>query len=199
MEELWREMELWIEVARERTANYYNARQSTEPAISVGDRVLVDANFVRDYRKTAKLVNKLLGPWKVIEKVGELAYRVELPPSIKRHPVFHVTQLEPFNESIIPSQTLEPGPIPNEDGEDEYEIERIIDSRSRKNGFEYKVLWKGYEGIEKVQWIKEGDIDAEESIEEFHLLNPTRPKPSTRPPPIETRMVFEPSHKKTKE
>ena len=159
----------------------------------------MDANFVRDYRKTAKLANKLLGPWKVLEKVGELAYRVELPPTIKRHPVFHITQLEPFNESVVPSQTIEPGPVPGGEEEDEYEIERIMDSRNRKGVFEYKVLWKGYEGIEAVQWIKEGDINAEESIEEYHLLNPKRPRPLSRPPAIETRIVFEPSLKKTRD
>jgi hypothetical protein len=196
LDDLWREMELWIEVARDRAAFYYNARQSPEPEIQVGDRVLVDANFVRDYRKTSKLANKLLGPWEVTEKVGALAYRVKLPETIKRHPVFHVTQLEPFRESTIPHQIAEPGLVPENDDEAEYEIERIVNSRTYKGGFQYQVVWKGYSGPEAVQWINLEDVNAEDAIEDFHLLNPTKPKPPGRTDPIGTRMVFERSSRK---
>ena len=37
-----------------------------------------------------KMQPKFIGPYLVKEKVGELAYRLDLPPSLKLHNVFHV-------------------------------------------------------------------------------------------------------------
>ena len=43
-----------------------------------------------------KLSNQRVGPFKILEKIGNLAYRLDLPGIMKIHSVIFIAQLEPF-------------------------------------------------------------------------------------------------------
>src|SRR5215469_990930 len=93
-----------------------------------------------------KLDHKQLGPFPIIEKVSSHAFRLGLTPAMsKLHNVFHVSLLELTNKSSIPNRRQDPPPPVEIAGEDEYEVDRIVNSERRRGRVLYLVQWKGYE------------------------------------------------------
>jgi hypothetical protein len=47
------------------------------------------------FKVRGKLALRFIGPFKILEKRGEVAYQLELPPQLSNvHDVFHVPQLK---------------------------------------------------------------------------------------------------------
>jgi len=98
------------------------------------------------------------------------------------HPVFHVSMLEPATPNTF-QQHSEPPPAPVIiDGEPEYEISKIVDSKidhQRACKLLYKVIWLGYEDTDNdSEWLPVTELEhTKELVNDFHLKYPAKPGP----------------------
>jgi hypothetical protein len=99
------------------------------------------------------------------------------------HPVFHVSQLEPATPNTI-SNCIQPPPPPVEvNGEPEYEISEILDSKldhwRRQCQLLYLVWWSRYEGTdEETSWLLATELgNASELVLDYHSAYPDKPGP----------------------
>ncbi|XP_020257138.1 uncharacterized protein LOC109833751 [Asparagus officinalis] len=67
----------------------------------VGDLVLVKLSTLDQHKGLHKsLIRKYEGPFPIEKRVWNVAYRVKLPPTVKYHPVFHVSMLKPYHQDM---------------------------------------------------------------------------------------------------
>jgi len=152
-------------------------RRSPAPKIEIGDHVFILAKFI-------KLSEKYLGPYKVVGKSGTHLYLIKLPNYLCAiHPVFHVSQIEPVSLSNIPNWVNPLLPPVEIDGNLEFEVAQILDSKfdhCRKELLLYLVQWFGYEGTpDKYLWTPVADLEnAADLVSDYHSLYPKKLGPS---------------------
>src|SRR5580698_2505965 len=163
--------------SKEEMAQYYNRRRSPAPQYKPGDKVFLNSLDIRTTRPSQKLGHQYLGPYSMVKAVGKNVYRLKLPNSMHRiHPVFHVVKLLPAPEDPIPGRRAPPPPEPEiVDGNPEYELEAILDSRIYRGRLQYLVSWKGF-GYEENSWTNETDVNAPRLTKEFYRDNPGAPR-----------------------
>ena len=98
--------------------------------VEVGDRVLWSTRNLKLKVKTGTFKAKYVGPFPILRMVGNNACELELPEAMKIHPVVNVSQVKKYHDSL-----QRPTPI-DIDGEEEYEIEDILDHR--RSGRDYQ-------------------------------------------------------------
>ena len=89
------------------------------------------------------------------------------------HPVFHTDLLTPYRETVLHRENYS-RPVPDLiDGEEEYEVEEVLDSRRRRRKLQYLVKWKGYPDSDN-QWVNQDDMSADLAIQDFQKRTPNR-------------------------
>ncbi|KAH0610939.1 uncharacterized protein H6S33_011366 [Morchella sextelata] len=98
------------------------------------------------------------GPYSVKRIINPYSYKLELPQSMKIQP-------------------LPPPPVEIE-GEEEWEVEDVLDSRKRRGRFEYLVRYVGYD---EASWQPLSDLEhSHDIVKRFHERYPGKPKPTRR-------------------
>ena len=178
-EAIWHAMHENLGKARLRMARWYDKNHQQGPEFMAGDEVMLDRRNVQTKRPMNKLDHKKFGPFKVIKVVGKRAYQLELPPQMKIHPVFHISLLETYRAPVDSQRRTEPPEIEEIEGEENYVVRKLADSRVNRNKkiVEYLVLWEGYDN-EDATWEPYEHLEktAQEALKDFHKRYPKKPK-----------------------
>lgn len=174
LQELRGELAVNLETARTSQASYYDQHRKPKE-YQVGDLVWINAKNIRTSRPSRKLDFKQLGPYKVVEAVGPAAYRLELPSNLKAlHHVFPVNLLEPFTPPATGAKVVPP-PV-EIDAQEEYHVDRVLDSKKTRGRVYYLVRWTGY-GPNDDSWEPiENLSNAREAVLQFHREHPSKPR-----------------------
>jgi hypothetical protein len=143
------------------------------PKYKEGNLVWLEGKNLRINQPTAKLAPRRPGPFKVIQVMSAVNYRLELPTQWSIHPMFHIDLLTPYKETIMHSPNFT-RPTPELiDGEEEYSVEKILESRwfGRRRRLQYLVKWEGYLDMDNM-WVDKDDMFADDKVQEFKDLNP---------------------------
>jgi hypothetical protein len=163
-----------LTLTAERMKQFYDRKASEIPKYEKGEKVWLSTKNLRVQQPAKKFSAEWVGPYEVLELIGERAARLRIPRSWSIHDVFHVSLLKPH----IPSERHQKPPEPVEiEGEEEHEVSKIKDSRinRRTKKIEYLVEWKGYDGEDS--WEKEANVkNAKTLIKSFHKKNPSAPR-----------------------
>jgi hypothetical protein len=135
-----------VEAQKRQKSAYDRHRRDWAPKL--GDMVLLSTSHLNlEGHVSPKLSPRFVGPFRVSEVISPVAFRLDLPATMRCHNVFYVSALREWVESSRP-QDAPPPPVMR--GDDAfYEVEAIIGHwpRSAKSPTEvkqYVVQWVGH-------------------------------------------------------
>ena len=144
---------------------HYADQHRREITFKVGDKVMLSTHNLSSLDKAPKLLPRYIGPYTIKRVISQVAYELDLPDNMKIHRTFHVSKLKGYqsnDDDLFPNREQVVRPPPDiVDEHEEFEVEEILNKRTRKYGrgqrVEYLVLWKGYP-IHEATWLPERNL-----------------------------------------
>ncbi|QRV84489.1 Retrotransposable element Tf2 protein [Ceratobasidium sp. AG-Ba] len=170
-EEIWDEAKASME--------FHKALDKQGREFKVGDKVWLLLTNLSTRRPSKKLDNRKGGPFTITEKISSHAYRLDLPKTIRVHNVFHVNLLSPVTEDKdFQRRQIKPPPIITEEGEEEYEVDHVVNWEWRNGKPYYQIRWKGYDPIEDTMERADKFAGMPDVLEDLRKRLPGAPMPN---------------------
>jgi len=139
---------------QQRTANVHRRPAS----FSVGDQVLLStANLKLPSTLSNKFKQRFVGHFKIVAEISPVVtFELELPGTLRVHPVFHVSLLRPYN-APGPEQSNAERPAPIFEHDVQWKVDTLLDKRIVRGTTQYLVRWEGF-GPEDDSWVPARDV-----------------------------------------
>ncbi|XP_070029899.1 uncharacterized protein [Nicotiana sylvestris] len=132
----------------------------------VGEKVLLKVSPMKGimrFGKKGKLSPRFIGPFEVLRRVGEVAYKLVLPPNLSGvHPIFHVSMLWRYHADLSHVLDFSTIKLYESLGYEEEPI-AIVDRQDRQLRFKRistrKVQWRG-QPVEETTWESKEDVQS---------------------------------------
>ena len=136
-----------MKLAQARQSKYFN-QKVTEQEFEPGTLVMLSTINLKQkgqsQERTKKLGPKFVGPFKVLQRIGKVSYRLEIPEIWKIHNVFHICLLKEYHTDERFAKAA-----PHYDIVDKcihFHIQAIVGEKLDKKGHKlYLVKWTGYD------------------------------------------------------
>jgi len=117
-------------------------------------------------RRSEKLMKCFVGPYKIKEIISSNVVELELPKSIRIHPIVNVSKVRLYKPQVE-GQKKTPPKLVIIEGEEEFKVEKILNKRIVQGKEKFLVRWKGYT-VEEDTWEDRKNLEnAKELVEEF--------------------------------
>ncbi|KAL0539383.1 hypothetical protein IC582_023595 [Cucumis melo] len=152
-----------MHTAQSRQKSYADVRRK-DLEFEVGDKVFLKVAPMRGvlrFARRGKLSPRFVGPFEILERIGPVAYRLALPPSLSTvHDVFHVSMLRKYVSD--PSHVVDYEPLEIDENLSYVEqpvevLAREVKTLRNKQIPLVKVLWRNHR-VEKATWEREDDM-----------------------------------------
>ena len=155
--------------AQEDIRKYTDKKRSDADEYKVGDLVMLstkDLKYQMIGRRTEKLTERFVGPYRVKEIISLNTVKLELSSTVKIHPVVNISRVQLYVGQVEGQRKEQPAPVTIE-GEEEWEVERILNKRKVRGKDKYLVHWKGFT-VKSDTWEGRENLEnAKEAIKEF--------------------------------
>jgi len=123
MKEIQEEMKAVLEKAQEEMKKYVDKKRAEVDDYKLGDLVMLstkDLKYQMVRRRTEKLTKRFVSPYKIKKIVSLNAVELELPSTVKIHPVVNISRIRHYVEQVKGQRKEQPAPVIIE-GEEEIE------------------------------------------------------------------------------
>ncbi len=124
MEEIFDSLRSEILLAQDAQETAANQHRQNALSYRIGDIVWLNSRNIKTHRPAKKRDWKNLGPFKITKKISSHAYELELPASMKNHPIFHVNLLRPAATNPLRGQIIPSPPPVQVDSFNKWEVDK---------------------------------------------------------------------------
>ena len=164
IKEIQKEAKAVLGKAQEEIKKYADRKREEVDEYKVGDLVMLstkDLKYQMASKRTEKLIERFIGSYKVKKIILANAVELELPSTIRIHPVVNVSRIHKYIGQVEEQKKEQLVSVITE-REEKWEVKRILNKQRIREKNKYLVQWKGFtaesdtwEGKENLENTKE--------------------------------------------